>query len=779
MPLVPLADLTLKPGLVIAQSAKVAPRTYAFANADESWTKPVVRVKGKDIVVDFKGATLQGSQTATDPDQRKGLGVLVEGENITVRNLKVRGYKVALLARGVKGLKLVNCDFSYNWKQRLLSDPEKEDLADWMSFHHNEKGEWLRYGAGAYLDGCSGFEVKGLKVNGGQCGLLLNRSDGGLVWNCDLSFNSALGLGMYRSSDNRVMHNKMDWCVRGYSHGVYNRGQDSAGILTFEQCHRNVFAYNSATHGGDGFFLWAGQHTMDTGQGGCNDNLLYGNDLSHSPANAIEATFSRNKFVNNLLIDNWHGVWGGYSYDTLIEGNIFAYNGESIAIEHGQDNIIARNRFVGDTVSVYLWQNANPPDPNWGYPKHRDTRNRGTVVQENAIADVADTALHLGMGQNIRVQDNAVARAAKGVRIEGKQEGVQILENALFVMETAGATEGVTMADNAVSTWPGPALKAVVGRGGGAIPANEPPSPQYEKRFEFNWDPTVPGRFAGQPKPMANGQDPFIPKGAPRGRKYMIIDEWGPYDFKRPLLWPREKVAAATSSINSEGQTSRRDWEGHRFDVLGPNGKWRVVWQSKGLVIDKKSGTVPGSVTVQWPSDTQQIDLVLEYVGGATTDVRGNTTRAGKAVKFGWNRTRIPVSWDVKFWDWNESRDPRTHYAAFLKWMDTQPLAQFTGSELNFASGGSPHANVPGNNFATLATGEVTVEAGTYLVNVVTDDGIKLWLDDKLLLDEWHWQGPTPYTREVKLTKGRHKLRVEHFEIDGYTALKVEIKPKR
>ena len=35
---------------------------------------------------------------------------------------------------------------------------------------------------------------------------------------------------------------------------------------------------------------------MDTGQGGCNDNLLYGNDFSHAPTNGIEATFSRNAF---------------------------------------------------------------------------------------------------------------------------------------------------------------------------------------------------------------------------------------------------------------------------------------------------------------------------------------------------------------------------------------------------------------------------------------------------------------------------------------------------
>ena len=124
------------------------------------------------------------------------------------------------------------------------------------------------------------------------------------------------------------MHNRIDWCVRGYSHGFYNRGQDSAGLLMYEQSSNNVVAYNSVTHGGDGLFLWAGQSTMDTGQGGANDNLFYRNDFSHAPTNGIEATFSRNTFLDNRVEEYWHGVWGGYSYDSWWSDNTFARNTE-------------------------------------------------------------------------------------------------------------------------------------------------------------------------------------------------------------------------------------------------------------------------------------------------------------------------------------------------------------------------------------------------------------------------------------------------------------------
>ena len=155
------------------------------------------------------------------------------------------------------------------------------------------------------------------------------------------------------------MHNRIDWCVRGYSHGFYNRGQDSAGLLMYEQSSNNIVAYNSVTHGGDGLFLWAGQSTMDTGQGGANDNLFYRNDFSHAPTNGIEATFSRNTFLNNRVEECWHGVWGGYSYDSWWIGNRFARNTEAIAIEHGQGNRIHGNTFDGDETAIRLWQNAD------------------------------------------------------------------------------------------------------------------------------------------------------------------------------------------------------------------------------------------------------------------------------------------------------------------------------------------------------------------------------------------------------------------------------------
>src|SRR6185503_7479002 len=171
------------------------------------------------------------------------------------------------------------------------------------------KDEWLESGAGIYLADSDDAEIDNTTIVQGQNGLMLARSNRAKVWNNTVSFLSGLGIALYRASENTIMHNRVDWCVRGYSHTFYNRGQDSAGILIYEQSNRNVVAFNSVTHGGDGLFLWAGQTTMDSGTGGANDNIFANNDFSWAPTNGMEATFSRNVFVRNRIVGSDHGLW--------------------------------------------------------------------------------------------------------------------------------------------------------------------------------------------------------------------------------------------------------------------------------------------------------------------------------------------------------------------------------------------------------------------------------------------------------------------------------------
>ena len=770
--------LPLEKGAVISRSGKIAPGVYELASEDNEGKTGAITVRGDNLTVDFAGAELCGTALTAPPDERRGTGVVVEGRNITLKHLRVRGYKIGLIARHSPGLKILDSDFSYNWKQHLRSTLEREDLEDWMSYHHNEAEEWLRYGAGVYLQDCDGFEARGNTIQGGQCGLMLARCNKGLVWNNNFSFLSGLGVGMYRSSENRVFHNKVDWCVRGYSHGVYNRGQDSAGILVFEQCNKNVFAYNSVTHGGDGFFLWAGQHTMDTGSGGCNDNLLYGNDFSHAPTNGIEVTFSRNTIINNRVEECDNGIWGGYSYDTQILNNHFARNNRAVAIEHGQRNTLRNNVFQKDGQAIALWQNKTQ-DPNWGYPKHHDTVSHDYTIEGNSILLPQKTGVSLQDTRDVVFTHNTIGSNVPALTLAGDTSGWREQENVLMGPEgvfrpftnTRGLTvTTLTLEDNLWSPdMQGRELLESAPRGQGLRPSDWQPMLKVAKSKPT---PDAGEALKYEPKPMKGGQDAFLKLGLNQGRQYILVDEWGPYDFQSPRLWPRGKTPARAGA---NGATR------YQFDVLGPSGMWRVK-SARGVARwSAQSGSVPGTLDVELePGKAVDLRMELEYTGAATTDYRGIATPAGTPVTFAYSKFFAPIDWNVRFFAYDpKTQEPRTQTEAFANLIATgKPVASLKTNQLDFAGYGAFAKGVPANYFATIAEGALEVPSGEYTLEVTTDDGCRVLLDGKTILNEWHYQGPTTYNVDLKLS-GKHTLHVEHFQIDGYATLKVNLRPKR
>ena len=116
--------------------------------------------------------------------------------------------------------------------------------------------------------------------------------------------------------------------------------------------------------------------------------------------------------------------------------------------------------------------------------------------------------------------------------------------------------------------------------------------------------------------------------------------------------------------------------------------------------------------------------------------------------------------------------------AHFTEAIRQTPLKTLKTNTLSFA-GSSFAQGVPNDHYLTIAEGTFSVPPGEYLLEVTTDDGCRAWLDGKpILTDAWKYQGPTLYPITVRLG-GAHQLRVEHFQIDGYAALKVSVKPKR
>ncbi|HSJ52719.1 MAG TPA: PA14 domain-containing protein, partial [Anaerolineae bacterium] len=63
-------------------------------------------------------------------------------------------------------------------------------------------------------------------------------------------------------------------------------------------------------------------------------------------------------------------------------------------------------------------------------------------------------------------------------------------------------------------------------------------------------------------------------------------------------------------------------------------------------------------------------------------------------------------------------------------------------------------------------TRSVNLAAGLYRFSVQVDDGARLWVDGRLVIDQWH-DGSNTYTADVNLSGGTHALRLEYYERTG------------
>jgi PKD repeat protein len=87
---------------------------------------------------------------------------------------------------------------------------------------------------------------------------------------------------------------------------------------------------------------------------------------------------------------------------------------------------------------------------------------------------------------------------------------------------------------------------------------------------------------------------------------------------------------------------------------------------------------------------------------------------------------------------------------------------------INFDWGtGAPAAGVRVDNFSTRWSRTLDFWAGTYRFYVRADDGVRLWVDGALIIDQWHDSPATIYSADVNLTRGTHHIRMEYYEQSG------------
>ncbi len=741
---------------VISKSCVVViPPGAILADADSDG---VLHVAADDITIVFApGSVLRGSAETLAPERRSGVGIRVrDRRRVTIRNAHVHGFKVAVHASTASGLVVEDADLSDNFAERLRSTPEAEDASDWLWPHRNDDNEWMRsYGGALVVEDSSDVTIRRVKVRRTQNGILLDRVLDSRVYDNDCSFLSGWGLAMWRSSRNVVSRNAFDFCVRGYSHGVYNRGQDSAGILAFEQCSGNVFAENSAICGGDGFFGFAGRDALgeawmeqqrarlrsSTGKtevdsaivipesesswrsgAGCNANVFVGNDFSFAAAHGIELTFSfDNLIIGNRIVGNAIcGVWGGYSARTCISGNFLQSNGDAgygherggINIEHGRDNRIVANTFVDNAVGVHLWARTASPLARlpWSVANSepdaegqtRSIPSARTVIAHNTF-EGDDVALRVRNARSTTFVKNATRNVERPIDAD---EQSQIL-----------SPESVDQPE------PPPAIVVL----GDASPVGA--------RATLTGD----------------------------GRQGIIMGAYFPWDHASPLV-RRARVdrteTRETYEVFGAGQEVRAE-------VITGAVQVRVINRAEGA-----PATVPAEVRV-W-STTPGVHPYAVMIAGDSIAQRvlGVLVRAQWTARvFAWT---VDPMVDLPGWRTEANGDSAVEI--------TLPAIDLAlGTKGPSALGLDPRLTAAGlgtTRYGIIATTRVPMPKGRWMIRTRSDDGVRVIADGRTIIERWDIHVPTTDQAELVLAEPKDvEITVEYFQNQGHAALSVDIEP--
>jgi len=98
-------------------------------------------------------------------------------------------------------------------------------------------------------------------------------------------------------------------------------------------------------------------------------------------------------------------------------------------------------------------------------------------------------------------------------------------------------------------------------------------------------------------------------------------------------------------------------------------------------------------------------------------------------------------------------------------------------STINFTWSGSPATGVKSDNFSVRWTGSVQAPvSGAYRFSTVSDDGIRVWVNGQLVINNWTDHASTTNTSaSINLTAGtKYTLKVEYYEHTGNTVAKLQ-----
>jgi beta-glucosidase len=112
--------------------------------------------------------------------------------------------------------------------------------------------------------------------------------------------------------------------------------------------------------------------------------------------------------------------------------------------------------------------------------------------------------------------------------------------------------------------------------------------------------------------------------------------------------------------------------------------------------------------------------------------------------------------------------------------LEGTPVATRVDKDVNFEFGGTVAPGLFAQDFSVRWTGFITpAESGVFKIGATADDGYRLWIDGKLIVEDWTTHAPSTKTVELPLEKGRkYSVKMEYFQGGGGAVAKLVWQPR-
>jgi hypothetical protein len=191
----------------------------------------------------------------------------------------------------------------------------------------------------------------------------------------------------------------------------------------------------------------------------------------------------------------------------------------------------------------------------------------------------------------------------------------------------------------------------------------------------------------------------------------------------------------------------------YRFRVLVDDGM--RLWVDGVLVIDA------------WRDhDTGELTGERTIAGGGPHVIQVDyyENQFDARIDLGWERIGEPV---YPYWRAEYFRNP---------YLDGAPALVFDERTLSHDWGNGPPApGLPGDRFSARWTRKMVLEPGRYRIRFRVDDGLRFYVNDERVIDEWRSTWGESYEIEVDLPQDP-EFRVEYFDDGGGASIEFSIK---